>query len=134
MPGNDQSPHGNRNPLGDVIARASSQENPSWCTCSEEVNLLRVCCLSVPNLTLGACVKRTELAQSRLHPGCSCSTKSSITRRAAVGLASMRLGTEGTQDLPAHGSLRHQAHFMNKNVQTQRDPARHMVLKALLLS
>jgi hypothetical protein len=37
MPGNDQSPHGNRNPLGDVIARASSQENPSWCTCSEEI-------------------------------------------------------------------------------------------------
>lgn len=34
---NDQSPHGNWNPLGDVIRQASDADNPSWCTCSEEI-------------------------------------------------------------------------------------------------
>jgi hypothetical protein len=36
-PDDEESPHGNRNPLADVIAQASSLENPSWCTCSEEI-------------------------------------------------------------------------------------------------
>lgn len=46
LPANEQSPHGNRNPLGDVIARASSKDNPSWCTCSEEVliSFRGICC------------------------------------------------------------------------------------------
>lgn len=38
-PNEEHSPHGNRNPLADVIAQASSAENPSWCTCSEEVRI-----------------------------------------------------------------------------------------------
>ena len=38
-PDEEHSPHGNRNPLADVIARASSPDNPSWCTCSEEVGI-----------------------------------------------------------------------------------------------
>lgn len=34
---NDASPHGNVNPLGDVIRQASSNSSYSWCTCSEEI-------------------------------------------------------------------------------------------------
>ena len=36
---NSNSPHGNSNPLGKVIAAHSDASNPSWCTCSEEVRL-----------------------------------------------------------------------------------------------
>ena len=34
---NAQSPHGNWNPLDDVIRAASDKASYSWCTCSEEV-------------------------------------------------------------------------------------------------
>ncbi|GAB0489499.1 hypothetical protein MMPV_000718 [Pyropia vietnamensis] len=34
---NEASPHGNMNPLGDVIKAASSNSSYSWCTCSEEI-------------------------------------------------------------------------------------------------
>ena len=37
-PENDQSPHGNRNPLFDSIKSAAKDPNNlSWCTCSEEI-------------------------------------------------------------------------------------------------
>ena len=36
-PANSASPHGNNNPLFDVITKASKPENYSWCTCSEEI-------------------------------------------------------------------------------------------------
>ena len=44
---NDRSPHGNTNPLADVIAAASRPDNPSWCTCSEEVRAAVVCSCSL---------------------------------------------------------------------------------------
>lgn len=34
---NEASPHGNVNPLGDVIRQASTNASYSWCTCSEEI-------------------------------------------------------------------------------------------------
>ena len=34
---NPHSPHGNMNPLDDVIKAASDESSFSWCTCSEEV-------------------------------------------------------------------------------------------------
>lgn len=34
---NEASPHGNANPLGDVIRQASTNASYSWCTCSEEI-------------------------------------------------------------------------------------------------
>lgn len=34
---NPDSPHGNQNPLGEVIRAASDPSNYSWCTCSEEI-------------------------------------------------------------------------------------------------
>lgn len=34
---NEASPHGNANPLGDVIRAASTNASFSWCTCSEEI-------------------------------------------------------------------------------------------------
>ena len=34
---NSKSPHGNKNPLGDVIKSASLPSSYSWCTCSEEI-------------------------------------------------------------------------------------------------
>ena len=37
---NAQSPHGNLNPLDDVIRAASDAASYSWCTCSEEVRLV----------------------------------------------------------------------------------------------
>uniref|UniRef100_A0A7S0ZLD8 Uncharacterized protein n=1 Tax=Timspurckia oligopyrenoides TaxID=708627 RepID=A0A7S0ZLD8_9RHOD len=37
FPHNSNSPHGNYNPLGDVIMAASQKESYSWCTCSEEI-------------------------------------------------------------------------------------------------
>ena len=36
---NPHSPHGNLNPLADVIRAASNSSNYSWCTCSEEICL-----------------------------------------------------------------------------------------------
>ncbi|KAK9867988.1 hypothetical protein WJX84_010855 [Apatococcus fuscideae] len=36
-PETSQSPHGNRNPLNDVIKAASKPSSYSWCTCSEEI-------------------------------------------------------------------------------------------------
>lgn len=36
-PGSSQSPHGNGNPLNDVIKAASKPSSYSWCTCSEEI-------------------------------------------------------------------------------------------------
>ena len=41
MPDNPHSPHGNHNPLERVIKQASNATSYSWCTCSEEVRLLR---------------------------------------------------------------------------------------------
>lgn len=37
MPENPHSPHGNYNPLADVIRSASNSSSYSWCTCSEEI-------------------------------------------------------------------------------------------------
>ena len=37
--GNSASPHGNNNPLLEVITKASKPESYSWCTCSEEICL-----------------------------------------------------------------------------------------------
>ncbi|KAK9818442.1 hypothetical protein WJX74_000998 [Apatococcus lobatus] len=36
-PTSSQSPHGNSNPLNDVIKAASKPSSYSWCTCSEEI-------------------------------------------------------------------------------------------------
>ena len=36
-PENSSSPHGNSNPLMDVIKAASKPSSYSWCTCSEEI-------------------------------------------------------------------------------------------------
>ena len=36
-PEKTNSPHGNKNPLFDVITKNSRSESYSWCTCSEEI-------------------------------------------------------------------------------------------------